>query len=289
MYSVQEAIRLNLRDYYFLLRSIVNTKSEGLLYVCNSYPKSGTHLLAQIIMKTGYVRYWDDIISVQSLSGFMNSTRHIEWKYGSAPAGSLVRSHLMHDDAIVAILNRRQHRRFFIYRDPRDIVCSHANWVVKEPAIFLNKIYKEQFKTAEERIMASIVGTPLGTPLASNMSHPGIEMDFARWLGWLEDEDTFCVRFEDLVGKRGGGCENTRLEKVREILEWMGVDHDSEDIEKAYDSENMDPGESNTYKRGQKGAIGTWKEKFTDEHKQIFKRRAGDLLIRLGYENDYNW
>ena len=62
MYELLETTRLNLRDYYFFIKSVVNKKSSGLLYLCNSYPKSGTHLLSQIIMKSGVANYWDDII-----------------------------------------------------------------------------------------------------------------------------------------------------------------------------------------------------------------------------------
>jgi hypothetical protein len=34
---------------------------------------------------------------------------------------------------------------------------------------------------------------------------------------------------------------------------------------------------------------GGWREFFTEEHKQLFKDVAGDLLVRLGYEKDNNW
>ena len=38
-----------------------------------------------------------------------------------------------------------------------------------------------------------------------------------------------------------------------------------------------------------KGSIGSWKQYFTQEHKQAFKEVAGQLLIDLGYEKDLNW
>lgn len=38
-----------------------------------------------------------------------------------------------------------------------------------------------------------------------------------------------------------------------------------------------------------KGVAGEWKAHFNEEHKRIFKNIAGQLLIDLGYEKDFNW
>ena len=38
-----------------------------------------------------------------------------------------------------------------------------------------------------------------------------------------------------------------------------------------------------------KGVAGDWVNHFTDSVKDEFKKKYGDLLIRLGYENDHNW
>jgi hypothetical protein len=51
----------------------------------------------------------------------------------------------------------------------------------------------------------------------------------------------------------------------------------------------MNPMESHTFAKGGKGAIGGWKNKFEHSHKEAFKKVAGNLLIELGYETDYNW
>ncbi len=51
----------------------------------------------------------------------------------------------------------------------------------------------------------------------------------------------------------------------------------------------MDPEESHTFKKGGKGSIGGWQTYFKEEHKDAFKKVAGDLLIELDYEQDLNW
>ena len=34
---------------------------------------------------------------------------------------------------------------------------------------------------------------------------------------------------------------------------------------------------------------GDWKNHFTEEDRRVFKEEAGELLIRLGYEEDLDW
>jgi len=55
-------------------------------------------------------------------------------------------------------------------------------------------------------------------------------------------------------------------------------------LEKALD--NIDPSRSHTYHKGMSGG---WRKTLTEEHKKEIKAIAGDLLIDLGYENDFDW
>ncbi len=38
-----------------------------------------------------------------------------------------------------------------------------------------------------------------------------------------------------------------------------------------------------------KGVAGDWKNLFDERDKEIYKEEAGELLIRLGYENNGSW
>jgi hypothetical protein len=46
------------------------------------------------------------------------------------------------------------------------------------------------------------------------------------------------------------------------------------------------PRKSGTFR---KGLPGNWCEHFTEANKALFKQVTGDLLVRLGYEQGYNW
>jgi hypothetical protein len=49
------------------------------------------------------------------------------------------------------------------------------------------------------------------------------------------------------------------------------------------------PGEEDQNAFVRKGISGDWRNKFSEQHKARFKEIAGELLIELGYEQDYNW
>ena len=289
-YDASERLRLGARDLVYAARAS-RQRMAGRAVVprilCNSFPKSGTHLLAQILLQFPSIINWDDIIAVQSLSGVMNTERHLRWKLASAPQGSLVRTHLMYMPEILKVIESASLRRFFIYRDLRDVAVSHASWVLKEPRYFLHQIYKA-LPDFDACLLASIKGTPLGSPFGSNLSHPDIGTDFSRWRGWLNDSETVAVKFEDLVGERGGGSEASRLVNIKRIAAALGESLDQADLQK-FGSVNMDPAKSHTFLKGNKGAIGGWRDKFKSQHTDAFKLVAGHTLIELGYETGLDW
>ena len=59
-----------------------------------------------------------------------------------------------------------------------------------------------------------------------------------------------------------------------------------EEMYNRFSYEALNPREAHTFRTGQ---IGGWKNAFTAEHTDAFKRVAGHLLIELGYEKDYDW
>lgn len=54
-------------------------------------------------------------------------------------------------------------------------------------------------------------------------------------------------------------------------------------------SGGREKGEENVQSHFRKGVPGDWANHFTPEHKQVFKERFNDVLIKTGYEEDDNW
>jgi Sulfotransferase domain len=96
------------------------------------------------------------------------------------------------------------------------------------------------------------------------------------------------VRYEDLLERP--------YEEVRRLVEFLGADTSEGAVEQAVSSASFEK-LSKGRKRGQedvtsfyrKGVAGDWKNYFSKRDKEIYKEEAGELLIRLGYEKDYDW
>jgi len=91
-----------------------------------------------------------------------------------------------------------------------------------------------------------------------------------------------CLPFEDLVEKQG-----LSLDKILDHIESGSFKIPvSRDKAKAVIIEAIQPKKSPTFREGK---AGKWRDYFSEEHKQLFKDIAGDLLIRLGYEENNDW
>lgn len=100
---------------------------------------------------------------------------------------------------------------------------------------------------------------------------------------WLHDPKILVIRFEDLVGEKGGGSKEKQVQTIKNIAQFLEIELSDDKIEKICQSLW---GGTWTFR---KGTIGQWKEKFTEEHVRLFKEYLGQDLIDFGYEEDFNW
>ncbi len=96
------------------------------------------------------------------------------------------------------------------------------------------------------------------------------------------------VRYEDLLEHPN--------EEVERLLGFLGVDTDETLVEHCVSqasfeklSKGRERGEEDPSSFYRKGIAGDWKNHFTEEDRRVFKEEAGELLIRLGYEEDLDW
>ena len=181
------------------------------------------------------------------------------------------------------VLKSEGFRVLFMIRDLRDIVVSDANYVTYKCNFHPLHAYYNSLESDTERLMASIRGVP-------EHCYPGGERPKA-WknhtksmLPWLDEPSCLTVRFEDLIGRGGGGSDEKQIETVEAILKHIGVEISQEEI-KQIAAKTFFTG-SRTFR---KGRIGDWHNHFTEEHKRAFKEVRGETLIKLGYEKDLDW
>ena len=249
----------------------------------NSFPKSGTHLLTQVLagfaeLGPFVVTGWPATTMFDGPTGKLRPQSEILQAVNRLRPGDLGYGHLHARPEIVAALCRPDMAPFFILRDPRDVVVSHVFYVTElETSHVHHRYYVDELDSFEERLRVSILGRPgLEDPF------PDIAGRFAPYLGWLENEMVLTLRFEDFITSQ----EET-LGRVYDHVAQRGFEFSGgrpQAVERL--AARIDPKQSPTFRSGK---IGGWKEHFNAEHKALFKQVTGDLLVRLGYEKDLDW
>jgi hypothetical protein len=111
-----------------------------------------------------------------------------------------------------------------------------------------------------------------------------IDYHFRRSLSWMNEQRCLTIRFEDLIGPLGGGRMESQLEVITAIAGFLKVHLSEKDIQ--FILSNIFSDRTATFRKGQ---IGSWRHEFSKKHIINFKKVAGQLLIDLEYETDFNW
>ncbi len=249
--------------------------------VANSFPKSGTHLLIQILRGLPGTEYFGSFIASMPSIPFRERSRKSHRRLiNQIVPGEVVGAHIFFDPDYASELAKLNCAHFFIYRDPRDVVVSEAHYLTKMNRWHrLHAHFSKQLKRDDERISASILGvTTHGFPY----DYPDIAKRFGRYQGWLGREDVCALKFEDIMSEK-------RSETLARIISFRS--EESRPIPTLRESVSMveasiNPTQSHTFRKGE---VGGWRNVFTARHKEEMKSVAGQLLIDLGYERDFNW
>jgi hypothetical protein len=198
---------------------------------------------------------------------------------GRLEPGEVTGGHMPYSAGFAEMLERKGIRPLFIVRDPRDVVVSLMYHILGQPETRLAKHFARAFANDGERLRACILGAE-GVP---GRTFLGMGRRLELFVPWLRVAGVHTVRFERLVGPRGGGSEEAQHAEITGIAGHLGLALTPEQV-RSVGAQLF--GQGSTFRRGQ---IGSWREHFKQEHKQAFNEVAGSYLIELGYERDLNW
>lgn len=254
----------------------------------NSVPKSGTHLLAQILsafptIGVAVERGMGPILTFERQTGRERTINELLHDLRQLGPGDLCFGH------IVANMEVREHWRekniahYFMLRDPRDVVISHAFYIADKATLNVHHAYYQSLGSLEERIQASIQGRPDWHGEGDEaVSFPDIKARYQRYLDWMSEPGVCVLRFEEFIKAR-----EANLSKLLDVAVQRGFClHTSRETAIQKLTAAIQPKKSFTFRKGE---AGNWREHFTLEHKDLFKEIAGDLLIQLGYETSLDW
>jgi len=246
-----------------------------------SFPKSGTHLLDQILLGFSRVapfsrRLHSFYAEYEGESGRKRAPEQaLRWLDSLRP-GDIASAHLFARPDAVDRVCTSAFVPYFIFRDPRDVVVSHVFYVTEMEPDHVHHNYYQSLPDFDARLKVSILGRP-----EIEVEFPDIAERFAPYLGWLDQSTVMKIHFEDLIHDRAGTLHRI----IDHFLARVPLQSDRSLLLESLEN-SINPGNSPTFRSGK---TGEWKKYFTDEHKEIFKRVAGDLLIKLGFEQDNNW
>ena len=253
----------------------------------NAMPKSGSHLIHQVVHGlTGVGPFID--------GGFppVNRDQDNDKLPDAAVLANLQRmrpgdigyGYLKAREPYVSLLTGQGWAAIFVYRDPRDMLVSHVFYATQmHTGHGMHRYYTETLGTMEERLNAAIQGVPEDpqNPDRGWMLSP-VLAKYDGYVGWLEQPAVLCLRFEDLILER-----QAALGRILDYLQQRGFKLSGERTQAIAALEAaIAPKKSGTFRKGQPG---NWREHFSAANKAVFKAQTGDLLVRLGYEQNDEW
>ncbi len=251
--------------YFFLC--VLSLFQLNSCVVIISVPKSGTHLIekAYSVISSQY-NYSLELIK-KSINPYQyNFPMQDLNKAINLKHNQFLGTHLHYTESYAQLFYRKKQKVLLNIRDPRDQVISNAYWRKKFPAEYpsdvafsLNEIITDNIKNIDR-------------------------LFFYPLLPWERYPFTLIIRFEDLVGEKGGGSYEKQLETIKKIA--AHLNHPLTDTRAAEIADTLFGDTAGTFREGQ---IGSWKKHFSSEQKRLFKKKGGELLMKLGYEKDLNW
>ncbi|MGD9091948.1 MAG: hypothetical protein PVF74_03810 [Anaerolineales bacterium] len=276
-------LRRRYRRFAQLLRYRRLTLAGVPILFANSFPKSGTHLLTQVL--NGFTNFgpavdsgMPAIVTFDGRTGRQRSASEILIDLKNLLPGDIAYGHVHAFSEAVEFFVQDSVAAFFIFRDPRDVVLSHVHYVTEmEPGHIHHRYYTEGLQSFHERLRTSITGLS-----DSNLSFPDIKARFEPYLDWLDQSQVLSLQFERFIDDR----DNALCQVYDHAVERGFPEIESRDVAVNILKMSINPKRSPTYRSGK---IGGWSTRFNEENKCLFKEVAGELLIRLGYEVNNDW
>jgi hypothetical protein len=189
-------------------------------------------------------------------------------------------------------VDNQENRFIFLYRDLRDHLVSWVHHYKHRRDNIDHKLSRYMAGLDfEEALIEFIVGEPntkgygtaAVTPLKRTCAMVNEWLDLA-----AQHRNVTTVTYEDLHRD----CYDT----LRRILGFVGIQVEEEVLSRVVERRSFkrmthgrNPGEEDKGNHWRKGVVGDWKNYFTPLAKDLFKKMAGDFLVKTGYEEDSGW
>lgn len=281
MPSLYSLLRLTAKYAQAVFRWKRLTFTEAPPIFGNAKPKSGSHLLTQILggfcRIAPYAYVEAEPVRTVKVSGGRFSADETLRQLKRIPRGVIGWGYVDATPENVAFLCRPERVNYFIYRDPRDMLISHIFFATDMHQGHGMHEYYQTLSDFDARLKVAITGID-----QDGLYMVSVRQRYEGVFQWLEQPAVLCIRFEELIHEQER-ILNQMLDQVEKTGYLIPTPRP-----KALEIllETIQPKKSKTFRSGK---TGEWRKYFKDEHKALFKEVAGDLLVRLGYEKNNDW
>ena len=262
------------RLYSLLVFTLLFAQVDALHHFAVITPeKTGTHLLTkQLTLLTGMdvKNSWQHTASADSINKQLNfcEANH-----------KFFHMHAFYDLSLKRCFHKRNYRVIYLIRDPRDQLISLLQYIRDKGWAYGPLRMDMPFGklSYDQQIEEMITGSRYGVCVPKTF--------FDKRKGWIAWNWALTVKYEDLVGPKGGGSKKRQMAELRRIVDHIQLPKSDQELSYVADNSYGKPGD----KTFNKGKIGQWKSKFKEYHKSLFKTVYGNELIEMGYEQNHNW
>ncbi len=261
-------------------------------YYLSGFPKAGLHLLTMLAMGVcrPYVdtfrNMWAGTFHGNGWTNQWADQRFILYRIGQLPPGHYLQAHAGHFQELELMLRWAGVAHVFIVRDLRDVAVSQAHHITSPDDVRHMHPGKKAytFLGGFNEVLAAVI-EGLGP-------FPGVMERWELYAPWLDVEETLVVRYEEARADLEATARAVLEHGLAQIYPLQG---EQLKVEASIFNEQIkgmlatggNPTLSPTYR---KARVGDWREEFTEDHKNLWKKYDPDSwLVRLGYEKDDSW
>ena len=244
-----------------LLSQILPLPAEEINLV--TLPKGGTHLLSKTVeLISGDQLILGDAVTAKNKNKVLF---HHLWK------------------GVFPVFQNKKTKNILLVRDIRDAIVSQKHWINKvgdwggKGAIMSEEELTHFSSLTSEAQISYLIKQDSSREFMKYFSDSIVKI--------AKDKQAYIIKYEDLVGSKGGGDDLKQKQTIKYIASLLGYNITAKKID-SIASNLYGPKGSNTFRNGQ---IGSWKKEFSQENIALFKKHFPDYLIALGYEKNDDW
>lgn len=262
--------------------------------IINSLPKSGTNLLAKALFLLGYEQKFTldaSLVLRRSIRGKVNRllTRSmspgyivgidspveiaknvVDRKLQGIARAEFISAHVGYTSDILNKSLQLGLSPLVVIRDPRSVLASFIPYVLKNTNHQANKFLVSLGD--EDRYLSVLLGYSGNQCTIQSLQARCLALKL-----WVEHPETLVIRFEDIIGEKGGGSPDRQREMLLAICNHLQISNENIN----YVQEHLFGDQGGTFRTGK---VDSWKDEIPMSIQEKLSETVGDVLHDWGYQ-----